>query len=127
MARDNRESLLNLIRRLYTKLFLVSLHNRIDSYHSFLDSDDHEQISGALYNFIDEIVQEASHNYTPIDYKTLKFLDTVNNSNAGSLNHLHNRSTTMVSIGQSSRSSPQPMRLLPTTSACPCLRPVTPP
>jgi len=71
---ENRESLLHKIKRLYTEVFLVSLHNRIDSYHSLLLSDKHHDISDVLHELIDEIVKEAASTYSVEDYRHKKYL-----------------------------------------------------
>jgi len=71
---ENRESLLYRIKRLYTEVFLVSLHNRIDNYHSLLLSDKHHDISDVLHELIDEIVKEAASTYSVEDYRHKKYL-----------------------------------------------------
>jgi len=69
-----QKSLLNKLKRLYTELFLVGLHKRIDSYHAFMHSDQHNDIGDTLHGLIDQIVIEASHNYSVQDYRHKKFL-----------------------------------------------------
>lgn len=61
---ENRESILDRIKKLYTKLFLVSLHDRIDSYHAASDTDHHNIISDTLHKQIDKTSQEASKTHS---------------------------------------------------------------
>lgn len=75
MEKNNNQSLLHKLKNLYTRLFIVSLHNRIHHYHSMHDTTMHQQISRFLYKLIDEIVNEVSSTYTPTDYKHLKFIN----------------------------------------------------
>jgi len=71
--KNQKESVIDRIRRLYTELFLVSLHKRIHSYRALQPSDNHQEISGTLHKLIDEIIKEVSRNYSAEDYKKVKF------------------------------------------------------
>lgn len=71
----NSETLLNKVKRLYNELFLATLYERINSYHAFLRSHHHSEISDALHELIDEIVSEASNTHSALDYKDMKSLD----------------------------------------------------
>lgn len=82
MVKDDIQSLLMKLKSLYTRLFIVSLHNRIHTYHSVQDANIHQEMGGFLYRLIDEIVSEASNTYTPGDYQHLKFLNTNNQSSS---------------------------------------------
>ena len=92
------ESLLHKVRRLYTELFLVTLHNRIDSFHSFLHLDGHLEIGKVLHELIDEIVKDVSHNYSPEDYKDMKFLDSGTTTRHVQPDHNLYRSPSMASM-----------------------------
>jgi hypothetical protein len=59
-----KDSLLHTIKRLYTELFLVTLHNRIDSYHALRHSEKDGDISRRLYDEIDKIAAQSSHTHT---------------------------------------------------------------
>ena len=74
--REHKDSLLHKIKRLYTELFLVSLHNRIDSYHTFMHSNKHHTISEQLHKLIDETIDEASHNHSVTELKS-KYLNQI--------------------------------------------------
>ena len=97
MAKENKQSLLYKLKSLYTKLFLVTLHNRIVSYHAIPHTNLHHEISGSLYKLIDEIVNEVSNTYSPLDYKHLKFLNDEKGLSPTST-HLQIHTTTMVSM-----------------------------
>ena len=75
--REHRDSLLHKIRRLYTELFLVKLHNRIDSYHSLLHTHEHHSISKQLHKLIDETIDEASNRHSVTEMKT-KYFEELN-------------------------------------------------
>lgn len=98
--KEYRESLINKIRRLYTELFLVALHNRIDSYHSFLHSNKHNELSVMLHEVIDEIVKEASRNYSVEDYRNIKFkgVEGSSTSDPDMPNSIYNHSANMGSM-----------------------------
>ena len=81
MKKDN-QSLLSKLNSLYTRLFLVFLHNRIHTYHPDPNPAIHQEMSGFLYKLIDEIVNEVSNTYTPSDYKHLKFINKENSMSA---------------------------------------------
>ena len=72
---QKKETLLKKIKSLYTEIFLVSLHNRINSYHAFVDTNHHKEMSGTLHNLIDEIVEDVSRNDGAVDYTALNLLD----------------------------------------------------
>ena len=71
----NCETLLHRVKRLYSELFLAALHDRINSYHAFMHSPKHSEISDTLHDLIDETVREASNTHSVMDYKEMKFLD----------------------------------------------------
>jgi hypothetical protein len=95
---EHHESLLHKIKRLYTEIFLVSLHNRIDSYHALLHSEKHHEIGSVLHRIIDEIVEEVSRNYTRQDYQNLKFLEEDPSARYKNLDRFQNYSSNMVSM-----------------------------
>ena len=97
MAKDNYQSLLYKLKSLYTRIFLVSLHNRIHSYHPVTHTNIHPDMNGFLYKLIDEIVNEVSNTYSPDDYQHLKFLDDKNHQNPVRATPAP-RTTTMVSM-----------------------------
>jgi len=90
--KEYKESLINKIRRLYTEIFLVALHNRIHSYHPFSSSNKHHEISGALHEFIDEIVIEVSRNYSAKDYKDVKSHEIARSLTSEKLEDIQGRS-----------------------------------
>ncbi len=96
--KEHKESLLNKIRRLYTELFLVSLHDRIHSYRSLSPSDNHHEISGALHKLIDEIVEEVSRNYSVKDYQDIKYQNVVSSLTSVESDDIQNYSTNMGSM-----------------------------
>ncbi len=96
--KKDKNSLLNKIRRLYTRLFLVSLHDRIHSYRSLPPSDNHHEISGALHKLIDEIVIEVSRNYTLEDYRDIKYQTVVSSITSAETGKLQSHSTNMGSM-----------------------------
>ncbi|MDH5391704.1 MAG: hypothetical protein OEY11_00835 [Gammaproteobacteria bacterium] len=59
---DDKKPLLQTIRDLYTKIFLVSLHKRINDYYPRVDSRQHHELNAALHNFINAIVHDVSQN-----------------------------------------------------------------
>lgn len=71
--KNQNQTIIDKIRRLYTELFLVGLHNRIHSYRALPPSDNHQEISSTLHKLIDEIIKEVSRNYSNEDYKKVKF------------------------------------------------------
>jgi hypothetical protein len=71
----HNETLLDKIKRLYTEFFLAALHARIDQYHSYRHSHRHADLSDLLYDFIDEIVNDASNSLSVLDYKQMQLLD----------------------------------------------------
>ncbi len=77
--KEHKDSLLHKIRRLYTELFLVKLHNRIDSYHSLLHTHAHQSISKQLHKLIDETIDEASSRHSVTEMKT-KYFEELNDS-----------------------------------------------
>lgn len=94
----HKESLMHKIKRLYTELFLVSLHNRIDSYHSFLNTDKYLEISKQLHKLIDEIIQDASHQYSIKDYQQNAASGDGNAKNELMVNKIQSHSTNMASM-----------------------------
>ena len=96
--KEDRESLLNKIRRLYTELFLVSLHDRIHSYRALPPADNHREISGALHQLIDEIVEEVSHNYSTEDYKDTKYQRMVSSLTSVESGNIQSHSTNIASM-----------------------------
>lgn len=69
---DKNESILIILKRLYTKIFLVSLHNRISSYHASLDLNHHHQeIGDILHNLINETINDISLNNSSSVYPKL--------------------------------------------------------
>jgi len=98
MMKEDSESLLNKIRRLYTELFLVSLHDRIHSYRALSPSDNHHEISGTLHKLIDEIVKEVSHNYSAKDYKDIKYQSIVGSLTSDESGNIQSHSTNMGSM-----------------------------
>ncbi len=89
----NNETLLDILKRLYTKVFLVSLHNRISQYHSSVSSNQHHEIGSSLHELIDGIIKDASHNdYSPNHISEGKALSS------GGSNKLQDQQTTIVSM-----------------------------
>ena len=72
---DNKESLLRILKRLYTKLFLVSLHKRISHYHPSVTSNHHQEIGETLHDVINEIVKDISRNDSEPVYTNLMITD----------------------------------------------------
>ena len=91
--KEYKESLINKIRRLYTEIFLVSLHDRIHSYHPFSPSNHHHEISGTLHKLIDEIVKEVSRNYSAKDYKDVKSDEIARSLTSGKLDNIQSQLT----------------------------------
>ena len=56
---ESRDSILERIKKLYTELFLSSLHDRIDSYHTNSDTEHHHRVSDALHKLIDKTSEHA--------------------------------------------------------------------
>ena len=61
---ESRESILDRIKKLYSQLFLSSLHNRIDSYHASSNTDHHQRMSDKLHNLIDKTSKQASQTHS---------------------------------------------------------------
>jgi len=97
-VKEYKESIINKIRRLYTEIFLVALHNRIHRYHSGSHSNNHHEISGSLHKLIDEIVKEVSRNYTTTDYKDIKSNEITRSIAREKLENLPSRSTKIGSM-----------------------------
>lgn len=87
------ETLLHRVKRLYTELFLSALHERMNSYHAFMDSHHHSEISDVLHDLIDETVKEAGNTHSVLDYKDMKFLDDEMASASNNLNYITHHST----------------------------------
>ena len=74
----NIEQLLASIKGLYTKISLISLHQRINKYRSPTETINHSQISNTLHEIIDEIVKDVSHNNSiPNNKATLNHEDEI--------------------------------------------------
>ena len=58
---DDKRTLLQTLKDLYTKVFIVSLYNRLHQYHSSVDSDQHQQLNVSLHKFINEIIDNVSN------------------------------------------------------------------
>jgi len=97
MMIDSTQVLIVKLKSLYTRLFLVTLHNRIHQFQSVLHTDIHLDVSGSLYKLIDEIVNQASKTYSPSDYKHLKFLQDKNYPTPDKIEY-QIRTTTTVSM-----------------------------
>ncbi|MCK4709259.1 MAG: hypothetical protein KAU21_11630 [Gammaproteobacteria bacterium] len=92
------ESLLDKLKRLYTKVFLVSLHNRINQYHSLLHSNNHHEISGTLHDWIDETVKNISENDTGLHITGLEYYEMKRSFKSASSNKSDNQETTLSSM-----------------------------
>lgn len=73
---NNKETLLSKIKSLYTEIFLLSLHNRINSYHSSTHTNHHNMISSTLHKLIDEVVKDVSKTEKGIKHTALKIENT---------------------------------------------------
>ncbi|MDH5516890.1 MAG: hypothetical protein OEY36_03595 [Gammaproteobacteria bacterium] len=51
---EDKRTLLQSLKDLYTKVFIASLHNRLHQYHPSVDSDQHQQLNLSLHHFIDQ-------------------------------------------------------------------------
>lgn len=89
---EHSETLLHKVKRLYSELFLTALHNRINSYHSFMHSNKHNEIGDTLHDLIEEIVREASSSGDAQDYKDIKQLDARISSVTEKLKHIRTQS-----------------------------------
>lgn len=95
---ESRESVLNRIKRLYTKLFLVSLHNRIDSYHASSNTDHHNRISDSLDKLIDKTSEEASRTHSVRVDKNVQPPHRDSSTEVKKSNKLQDHETSMLSM-----------------------------
>ncbi len=96
--KNQKESVIDRIRRLYTELFLVALHKRIHSYRALPPADNHQEIGGTLHKLIDEIIKEVSRNYSTDDYKKMKFDGIISSSPSDNTDKVQYHSSNISSM-----------------------------
>jgi len=94
----SRETILNRIKRLYTELFLSSLHDRIDSYHASSDTDQHHKISDSLNRLIEKTSKQASQTPAVKVDKDTASAPTAGRVGSPKTNKLKDHQTSLVSM-----------------------------
>ena len=95
---EKNESLLEKLKKLYTKIFLVALHNRITQYHSLLHSDSHHKIGGALHELIDETIKSVSTDDTGLHLMSLEYFEIERKLKSESANKQEKQETTISTM-----------------------------
>lgn len=66
---DN-DSLLAVLKRLYSKLARVALHKRMSSYQQWVNTENHQDISNPLYDYIDKLASSDAVKAPGVPHQT---------------------------------------------------------